>query len=75
MNRLRLVVDAAAAIAAIGTGTPVLSSLASAAAETTTTLPSTAAGRTTEAAKFDQEAKEFNKKAERHIQLAAWYKA
>lgn len=75
MDRLRVVIVATAAIAALSAGTLVLNSSAPAAAETTMNLPSTAAEHTAEAAKFDKEAKELNEKADHHARLAAQYKA
>ena len=75
MNRLKFILVATAAVAALTTSAVVFNSLASAAPATETAMPTSAAEHAAEAAKYDQEALELDQKAKRHEEMAKGYQA
>lgn len=75
MNRMKLSIAAAITAAGLATGALVVTSLASAAADTEVAMPSTPAEHTAEAAKYEQEATDLDAKAAKHSRMAAQYKA
>ena len=75
MNKLKPSIAAIGALMALVAGGLVATSLPSVAADTEVAMPSTAAEHTAEAAKYEQEARDLDAKAARHIDLASGYQA
>lgn len=75
MNTFKHALGAMAAVIALASAATIIAPLESAAKETEMTMPLTAADHTSEAAKYDREARELDGKAEQHAEMAKHYQA
>lgn len=75
MNHLRLSIAALVGIIALVTGALVVTSPPSVAADTEMAMPGTAGEHSAEAARYEDEARALDAKADRHASLARTYKA